>query len=479
VSSVGALSAATTRPAPARHIFFALAASALLMASIDSTIVAVAIPQLTTALSSPLAWVAWTLTAYQLVQVVMLPLAGKLSDSLGRKKVFLFCVGMFTFGSLLCGLAPTIWFLIAARALQAVGGGGLMPSAVGLVSDQYRERRAQAIGLFASVFPIGGILGPNLGGLILQHWTWREMFFINLPIGIVSFLGVAILLPKDVFRQARHIDWPGVGLYAGGIVLLLATITSAADDPGLWRNPLLWVAVIASAALFVVFLRYIRRASDPIMDYGLVVRQPFLNTNLYNLVYGAAVFGFTSFIPAYAVSRYGMSAFQSGAVMTPRGLAMVVSSIVASMWVIKLGYRLPMLAGMGLVALALALLGIAPTALQIGGMTIDGFWIVAGILAIGGLGTGLSAPASNNAALDLAPQHSAALTGIRSTFRLTGGALSISTIVLALTFFDDPGRGLSVAFECLAVVVLLAMTIAWTIPDAARDRARANAGPTS
>jgi MFS family permease len=161
--------------------------------------------------------------------------------------------------------------------------------------------------------------------------------------------------------------------------------------------------------------------------------------------------------------------------MTPRGLAMVLSSIVASMWIIRLGYRLPMLVGMGLVALALLLLGIAPTSLQLGGVTIDGFWIIAGILAIGGLGTGLSAPASNNAALDLAPQHAAALTGIRSTFRLTGGALSISAIVLALTFFDDRGRGLSVAFECLALVVVLAMLIAWTIPDAARDRARVNA----
>jgi EmrB/QacA subfamily drug resistance transporter len=267
------------------------------MASIDATIVAVAIPQLTTALGAPLAWVAWTLTAYQLVQVVMLPLAGKLSDSLGRKKVFLFCVGTFTFGSLLCGLAPSIWFLIAARAIQAIGGGGLMPSAVGLVSDQYRERRAQAIGLFASVFPVGGILGPNLGGFILQHWTWREMFFVNLPIGVIALVGVAVLLPADAFRKARHIDLPGIVLYAGGIVLLLASMTAAADDPDLWRSPLLWGAVAASITLFVAFLRYIRVATDPIMDYQLVVRQPFLNTNLYNLVYGAAVFGFTSFIP--------------------------------------------------------------------------------------------------------------------------------------------------------------------------------------
>src|SRR5436190_13551886 len=116
---------------PTRHVFFILAVSAVLMSSIDTTIVAVAVPQLTTALDSPLLYVGWTITAYQLVHVIMLPLAGKLSDSFGRKKVFLTCVGVFTLGSLLCGLASSIWFLVAARALQAVGGGGLMPSAVG------------------------------------------------------------------------------------------------------------------------------------------------------------------------------------------------------------------------------------------------------------------------------------------------------------------------------------------------------------
>ncbi len=464
------ITSSTPTAAPTRHIVFILAASALLMASIDATIVAVAIPSLTTALDAPLAWVAWTLTAYQLVQVVMLPLAGKLSDSLGRKRVFLFCVATFTIGSVLCGLAPSIWLLVAARAVQAVGGGGLMPSAVGMVSDQYRERRAQAIGLFTSVFPIGAILGPNLGGFILEHWTWREMFFVNVPIGIAALVGVALLLPKDAFRQARHIDLPGVLLYGAAIVLLLASMTAAADDPELWRSPLLWGAVVLSLTLFVVFLRYIRDATDAIMDFNLVVRQPFLNANIYNLVYGAAVFGFTSFIPAYAVSRYGMTALQSGAVMSPRGLAMAGTSVVASMWIIRLGYRLPMLLGMGLVAVALVLLGIAPSTLQVGSVQLDSFWIMAVILALGGLGTGLSGPAANNAALDLAPRQAAALTGIRSMFRLTGGALSISTIVLVLTFFDDRGRGLSLTFMCLAVVVVVAMIFAATIPDTARQR---------
>jgi len=123
-ASNGVAEAVVTRPPATRHLFFALAAFAVLMGSIDSTIVAVAIPHLTTALDAPLIWVGWTLTAYQLVQVVMLPLAGKLSDSLGRRRVFMFCVATFTLGSLLCGLAPSIGFLIGARALQAIGGGG-------------------------------------------------------------------------------------------------------------------------------------------------------------------------------------------------------------------------------------------------------------------------------------------------------------------------------------------------------------------
>ena len=114
------------------------------MSSIDNTIVAVAVPQLTEAFDAPLVWIGWTITAYQLVQLVMMPVAGRLSDTLGRKRVFLWSIGLFTLGSLLCGLAPSIGWLIGARALQAVGGGGIMPSAVGIISDQFEQRhRAQ------------------------------------------------------------------------------------------------------------------------------------------------------------------------------------------------------------------------------------------------------------------------------------------------------------------------------------------------
>jgi EmrB/QacA subfamily drug resistance transporter len=460
-----------------RHLFFILAVSAVMMSSIDTTIVAVAVPQLTSALDAPLLYVGWTITAYQLVQVVMLPLAGKLSDSFGRKKVFLTCVGIFTLGSLLCGLASSIWLLVAARALQAIGGGGLMPSAVGVISDHYRERRAQARGLFSSVLPMGAILGPNIGGFILEHFSWRYMFFVNLPIGVIVFVGACMLLAPDGERTSRYIDFPGVGLYAGAIALLLATMTAAGDDPDLWHTPFLWIAVIVSIGLFVLFMRHIKRADDPVMDYHLVAHQPFLAANLYNIVFGACVFGISSFIPTYAVTHYGMSTLLSGTVLTPRAIAMSGTALISSMWIIKTGYRLPMVVGVVTISGMLLLLGLGWTEAYIGGVRIDGFWLLAGSLVVGGIGMGISNPASNNATLDLAPDRAAAMTGVRGMFRLTGGVLSVATIMLVLTFFPDKGQGLRMIFLFLSGAVLLALPLAMMVPDSAGERYRRTQHP--
>src|SRR5439155_20297530 len=143
-----------------RYLFFGLASISLLMWSIDSTIVTVALPTMMRELNTSLVWIGWTLTGYTLSQTAMMPLAGKLSEQFGRMRVFLACVLLFTLGSLLCGLAPSIWLLIAFRVLQAVGGGGFMPSAVGIVAREFPEQRGRMIGLFTSVFPIGGIVGP-------------------------------------------------------------------------------------------------------------------------------------------------------------------------------------------------------------------------------------------------------------------------------------------------------------------------------
>src|SRR5918911_110070 len=159
---------------PSRYAFFALAALSVTMFSIDSTIVAVALPTMMRDLGTSLALIGWTLTAYQLAQTVMFPLAGKLADNFGRTRVFLGCVVVFTLGSLLCGLAPNIYLLIVFRVIQALGGGGIMPSAIGIIAEEFPDTRPRMIGLFMSIFPVGGIIGPNLGGFIVEHWScWR------------------------------------------------------------------------------------------------------------------------------------------------------------------------------------------------------------------------------------------------------------------------------------------------------------------
>jgi EmrB/QacA subfamily drug resistance transporter len=458
-----------------QYLFFFLAALGVLMAAIDSTIVAVGLPDLERGLHAPLHWVGWTLTAYSLVQIIMLPIAGKLSDTLGRKRVFLFCLGIFTLGSLLCGLAPSIGWLIAFRALQAVGGGGLMPSAVGIVSDQFAERRAQAIGLFTSVFPIGGIIGPNLGGYLLAHWGWRSLFMINVPLGILVLAGVYFLLVDSATttRKALRVDWRGLTVFGVAMVALLYGVTAIGDSPTSWRQPFPWVLIAASVALLVYFLRHIKRTEGALMDYRLVVRSPFLAANLYNLFFGAASFGFFSFVPYYAVMKFGLTTQQSGTVITPRALLMIATSTVASIFLIKLGYRLPMLVGMALVMTSLILLGLGHTSVQIGGVTLQGFWLMAAIVAFSGVGMGLAAPASNNAALDLAPQQAAELTGLRSMFRMTGGVIGIAGVVTALSFFPDQGEGLAKIFLVLAGVLLLTVPLTMMIPDTAKAKHRA------
>jgi EmrB/QacA subfamily drug resistance transporter len=452
-------------------VFFTLASLAVLMSAIDSTIVAIAIPQLTDAFQAPLTWVGWTLTGYQLVQIIMLPLAGRLSDTLGRKRVFLACTAAFTLGSLLCGLAPSIGFLISFRALQALGGGGLMPSAIGIISDQFGNRRAQARGLFSSVFPIGGIIGPNLGGFIVHNWSWRELFFVNVPLGAVVLLGVSVLLRENrAARPQLRVDLPGIGLFTGAVAVLMYGMTALGNDAALVSSPALWGLFGLSAALLVLFLRHVQRAAEPLVRYDLLVRNPFLAANLYNFVYGAVAFGFSSFVPYYAVLQYGMSPFESGAVLTPRAVANIGATVLASLYIIRLGYRLPMISGALLISLSLALMGQGWMSVQVGPLALSGFWLLAMIIMISGIGVGLGGPAANNASLDLAPRELAALTGLRGMFRQTGGAVGTAAVVLALSFFTDKAYGLGVIFVTLAGVLLLTVPLAFMIPDMARER---------
>jgi EmrB/QacA subfamily drug resistance transporter len=455
------------------YLFFGLAALSLFMFSIDGTVVSVALPNMMDDLQTSLVWVGWTLTAYMLTQTAVMPLAGKLSESFGRMRVFLVCVFLFTLGSLLCGIAPNIYVLIGCRVVQAIGGGGFLPSAAGIVAREFPTNRDRMIGLFSSIFPLGGIVGPNLGGFIVEHWSWREVFLINVPIGVL----VLIIL----WRQAgtpeptteRRVDLAGALLFAASITSLLAALSLLGNDPSFLRTPQFWLLIVGAAVLLVLFGRQELRTPEPVLDLRLVFRSPFLAVNTYNFVFGAAVFGFFTFIPYFAVVQFGMSAAESGAILTPRSVVMTIVSTIASLYLIRLGYRLPMLAGMACIVVTMLLLSQAWSEVVIGGLLISTGPLLATEIALGGLGMGLAAPSSSNALLDLLPERAAVVTGIRGVFRSTGGVIGTAFIVLALELSPDKAVGMRSIYAVLAGLLLVTVPLTLMIPDTARARRRA------
>jgi EmrB/QacA subfamily drug resistance transporter len=455
------------------YLFFGLAALSIFMFSIDGTVVSVALPNMMDDLQTSLVWVGWTLTAYLLTQTAVMPLAGKLSESFGRMRVFLVCVFLFTVGSLLCGIAPNIYVLIACRVIQAMGGGGFLPSAAGIVAREFPINRVRMIGLFSSIFPLGGIVGPNLGGFIVERWGWREVFLINVPLGVLVLLILWRQAGTPEPTTARRVDLAGALLFAASITSLLAGLSLLGNDPSFLRTPQFWLLIVAAAVLLAVFGWQELRTPEPVLDLRLVFRSPFLAVNTYNFVFGAAVFGFFTFIPYFAVVQFGMSAAESGAILTPRSVVMTIVSTVASLYLIRLGYRLPMLAGMACIVVTMLLLSQAWSEVTIGGVIITTGPLLATEIALGGLGMGLAAPSSSNALLDLLPERAAVVTGIRGVFRSTGGVIGTAFIVLALELSPDKAAGMRSIYAVLAGLLLMTVPLTLMIPDTARARRRA------
>jgi Na+/melibiose symporter-like transporter len=296
------------------------------------------------------------------------------------------------------------------------------------------------------------------------------MFFINLPIGVlvIGLLLKRLRQPEPMAR--RPLDFVGAGLFAVAIVAFLTALTFLGQDEGFWRTPWFWGLIGGSVAMLVAFARHERRVEDPVIDPTLVARHPFLAVNVYNFLYGVCVWGFFSFIPYYALLQFGMTPIESGAVLTPRSLAMMLTATGSSFLLMRYGYRVPMLAGMALTVVTLLLLSLGGTSFSLFGLQIGSFWLLAAEVALGGVGMGLAGPASNNAALDLVPGRAGTVSGIRGLFRSTGGVIGTAAIVVVLSLAPDKAAGLRTIFGVMAVLLLTTAPLVFLIPDTARQR---------
>ncbi len=437
---------------------FATVSLALFMASIDQTIVATALPTLQHDLHTQVNWSSWTITAYALGQVVAMPLAGRISDLYGRKRVFLLAVALFTVASMCCGLVDNIYILIALRAVQALGGGSFIPAATGIVTREFGPDRDRAVGLFASIFPIGGVVGPVLGGIFVTYLSWRWIFLVNVPIGIVMIISGLILIPRGERSPTAKLDLVGVGLLATTLLAAMIGIanlgvgSTSFAAPGVVGPEL--VAVIGG----VLFFRHAGRATDPFIPLRLLVGRNFGVMNVFNFLVGAAALGFGALVPLYAEQRYGIRTLEAGTLLTARAVGMMAVAGLAVLALRRTGYRLPIIVGSSLVALGLLTMALVPT----GSFAYWGLSIGAGIT---GLGMGVSIPATNNAVLNLAPEDTAGITGLRGMFRQAGAITGISVTTAVLARSADPGVAQAWSFVTFAVIMVCTIPLVFLIPD--------------
>ncbi len=447
------------------YLVFGVVAAALLASSMQNSMVSVALPDLIVGLDAPLAWVGWVLTIYSLSQAVAMPIVGKLSDELGRRRMFAAGVLVFGASSVACGIAPNVYVLIGARLVQGMAGGSLLPSAYGIVGDAYPDNRARMLGLISSVFPVGSIIGPVLGGMIVEQLDWRWTFLVNAPLAVLVAVAAARWVPTSVPKERQRIDVVGAALLSACVLGVIYALTEVAHTD---RDPVIPVAVASAVIGLVsgaVLLRHEARTDAPLLDTELIWKRPFIYMNGLNFVYGMVIFGMFSFIPLYAQSAYGLSSAEAGWMLTPRALCMIGASVVASFFLPKTGYRMPI--QVGLVGMAIITAALAQTLHDVSvlGLAVsDGVYLTF-LVALSGLAFGFAGPAANNGGIELVPTRIAAVTGLRGMFRSVGGTVGTALIVLIVARAPSEVVGLERTFFVLAGLSLVAAVLTFGVPS--------------
>ncbi|MDH6131887.1 EmrB/QacA subfamily drug resistance transporter [Kitasatospora sp. MAA4] len=329
---------------------------ALLIAALDQTIVSTALPTIVSDLGG-LEHLSWVVTAYLLASTAATPLWGKLGDMYGRKRFFQASIVIFLIGSVLCGIAQNMGELIAFRALQGLGGGGLIVLTQAIVGDLVPPRdRGKYQGLFGAVFGATSVLGPLLGGLFVDNLSWRWVFYINLPIGIVALAVIAVVLHTTETKREHRIDYLGTALIAS-VATCLVLMTSLGGVTWPWGS---WQVIglgVLGIVLLAAFIAVERVAEEPVLPPRLFASRTFSLVAVISFVVGFAMFGALTFLPTFLQVVHGVSPTLSGIHMLPMVLGMLLTSIGSGQIVARTGhYRIFPIAGTAVVTVGLLLL---------------------------------------------------------------------------------------------------------------------------
>ncbi len=318
------------RPAVNPWIIALAVTLATFMEVLDTSIANVALPHIAGSLSAGEDESTWVLTSYLVSNAIVLPLSGWLSSIVGRKRFYMGCVALFTISSFLCGFAPNLTMLIVFRILQGAGGGGLQPSEQAILADTFPPaKRGMAFAVYGIAVVMAPAIGPTLGGWITDNFTWRWIFFVNIPVGILSLLLTSRLIqdPPHMLRRKlseTKIDYIGLGFVALGLGMLQVVLDKGQRDDWFGSHFITWLTVISVTSLiFVVFWEW--RHKDPIIDLHLFRERTFASANFLMFMLGFALLGSTLLLPLFMQTLLGYTAELSGLAISPGGLAIMVS----------------------------------------------------------------------------------------------------------------------------------------------------------
>jgi EmrB/QacA subfamily drug resistance transporter len=391
----------------------------LFLASMESTVVATAMPTIVGQLGG-LEHYSWVFSAYMLTSTTTVPLFGKLSDIYGRRKLYVFAMVLFLAGSILSGLTRNMTQLIAARALQGLGAGGIMPLAFILIGEMFSlEQRAKMQGLFSGVWGVSSIVGPLLGGFLVDQLSWRWIFYVNVIPGLLAAALVALAW-RDLHQgHARPaVDYAGAGLLTVSVVMLLLGLMTS----GIFS----WILIAAAVILFILLLWVERRAADPILPLPLFRDRLFATATAHGVLSGWAMFGSVSFIPLFVQAVLGTTATEAGITITPMLLGWVTASIIGTRLLLIIGYR--KLAIIGTACLAAGAFLMMQAGLETSRLSLMVF------VALMGIGMGLSIPGFLIAVqTSVQRRQLGTATSVLQFSRSMGGTLGVSVMGAALS----------------------------------------------